>query len=199
MDMPIDPGNLEIPKERKFYFHSNSDLRQKILDGWTSKTPKDWKQDQKVNFKNSRIVISCLLEGKRVEEMNRYLMNQKAVGHPGSPWLLYPLGDYDFTVMAFTALLYLFGESPEILYPDTRDHLLKNILTIDGSKFRRNVGYMFIEDSENHILMTESSRFLKNQWLRNHGNTDPKYDNNTKWRCQKVEAFFRGNRNLWIL
>ena len=63
MDQPIELGNIEIPKERKFYFHSNSGLKQKILDGWTSKTPKDWKQDEKVNFKNSRIVISCLLEG----------------------------------------------------------------------------------------------------------------------------------------
>ena len=111
MDEPIEIGNIQIPKEKTLYFKNNSDLKQKILDGWTSKTPQDWKPDEKVNLKNSRIVISCLLEGKRVEEMNRYLMNQKAVGHPGSPWLLYPLGDYDFTAMAFTALLYLFGES----------------------------------------------------------------------------------------
>ena len=73
-------------------------------------TPQDWKPDEKVNLKNSRIVISCLLEGKRVEEMNRYLMNQKQLV-TRSPWLLYPLGDYDFTAMAFTALLYLFGEN----------------------------------------------------------------------------------------
>ena len=65
MDQPIELGNIEIPEERKFYFQNNSGLKQKILDGWTSKTPKDWKQDEKVNFKNSRIVISCLLEGKR--------------------------------------------------------------------------------------------------------------------------------------
>jgi hypothetical protein len=131
MDQPIELGNIEIPTERTFSFQNNSDLKQKILDRWTSKTPQDWKPDEKVNLKNSRIVISCLLEGERVEEMNRYLMNQKAVGHPGSPWLLYPLGDYDFTAMAFTALLYLFGESPDILYPKTRDHLLHNILTIE--------------------------------------------------------------------
>lgn len=189
MDQPIELGSVEIPKKRTFSFHDNSDLKQKILDGWTSKTPQDWKPDEKVGLKNSRIVISCLLEGKRVEEMNTYLMNQKAVGHPGSPWLLYPLGDYDFTAMAFTALLYLFGESPDLLYPKTRDHLLNNILTIEGNEFRRNVGYMFLEDSENHILMTEGSRFLKNQWLSNHGNTDPKYDNKTNGVAQKLKFF----------
>ena len=189
MDEPIEIGNIQIPKEKTLYFNNNSDLKQKILDGWTSKTPQDWKPDEKVNLKNSRIVISCLLEGKRVEEMNRYLMNQKAVGHPGSPWLLYPLGDYDFTAMAFTALLYLFGESPSLLYPETRDHLLKNILTIDGNKFRRNVGYMFLEDSENHILMTEGSRYLKNQWLKKHGNDDPKFDNEINGVGEKLKLF----------
>lgn len=189
MDQPIKFGNIKIPVERTFSFQNNSDLKQKILDGWTSKTPKDWKQDEKVNLKNSRIVISCLLEGKRVEEMNKYLMNQKAVGHPGSPWLLYPLGDYDFTAMAFTALLYLFGESPDLLYPKTRDHLLDNILTIEGSGFRKNVGYMFLEDSENHILMTESSRYLKNQWLKNHGNNESKYDNSINGVAQKLKSF----------
>ena len=189
MDQPIKFGNIKIPVERTFSFQNNSDLKQKILDGWTSKTPKDWKPDEKVNLKNSRIVISCLLEGKRVEEMNKYLMNQKAVGHPGSPWLLYPLGDYDFTAMAFTALLYLFGESPDLLYPKTRDHLLDNILTIEGSGFRKNVGYMFLEDSENHILMTESSRYLKNQWLKNHGNNESKYDNSINGVAQKLKSF----------
>ena len=189
MDQPIDHGNIEIPTQRTFSFHKNSELKQNILDGWTSKTPEDWKPDEKVNLKNARIVISCLLEGKRVKEMNRYLMRQKAVGHPGSPWLLYPLGDYDFNAMAFTALLYLFGEKPDLLYPKTREHLLNNILTIEGGEFRRNVGYMFLEDSENHILMTEGSRYLKNQWLRNHGNTAPEYDNKTNGVEKKLIFF----------
>ena len=72
IDQPIELGNVEVPVERTFSFRNNSDLKQKILDGWTSKTPQDWKLDEKVNLKNSRIVISSLLEGKRVEEMNRY-------------------------------------------------------------------------------------------------------------------------------
>ena len=191
MDKPIELGNIKIPTRRTLSFNDNSELKQNILDGWTSKTPKDWKPDEKVNLKNSRIVISCFLEGKRVEEMNKYLMRQKAVGHPGSPWLLYPLGDYDFTAMAFTALLYLFGEKPDILYPKTRQHLLNNILTIEGNKFRRNVGYMFLEDSENHILMTEGSRYLKNQWLRNHGNNAPEYNNKTNGVEKKLKIFPR--------
>ena len=189
MDKPIELGDIKIPTRRTLSFNNNSELKQNILDGWTSKTPQDWKPDEKVNLKNSRIVISCFLEGKRVEEMNKYLMRQKAVGHPGSPWLFYPLGDYDFTAMAFTALLYLFGEKPDILYPKTREHLLNNILTIEGNKFRRNVGYMFLEDSENHILMTEGSRYLKNQWLRNHGNNAPEYNNKTNGVEKKLKNF----------
>ena len=189
MDKPIELGNIKIPTRRTLSFNNNSELKQNILDGWTSKTPQDWKPDEKVNLKNSRIVISCFLEGKRVEEMNKYLMRQKAVGHPGSPWLFYPLGDYDFTAMAFTALLYLFGEKPDILYPKTREHLLNNILTIEGNKFKRNVGYMFLEDSENHILMTEGSRYLKNQWLRNHGNNAPEYNNKTNGVEKKLKNF----------
>ena len=189
MDKPIELGDIKIPTRRTLSFNNNSELKQNILDGWTSKTPQDWKPDEKVNLKNSRIVISCFLEGKRVEEMNKYLMRQKAVGHPGSPWLFYPHGDYDFTAMAFTALLYLFGEKPDILYPKTREHLLNNILTIEGNKFRRNVGYMFLEDSENHILMTEGSRYLKNQWLRNHGNNAPEYNNKTNGVEKKLKNF----------
>ena len=40
MDHPIELENIEIPIERKFNYQSNSELKQKILDGWTSKTQK---------------------------------------------------------------------------------------------------------------------------------------------------------------
>ena len=64
MDNPIELGNIKIPTRRTLSFNDNSELKQNILDGWTSKTPQDWKPDEKVNLKNSRIVICCFLEGK---------------------------------------------------------------------------------------------------------------------------------------
>ena len=76
MDHPIELGNIQIPKQRSLSFSNHSKLKQKILDGWTSKTPQDWKPNEKVNLKNSRIAISCLLEGKRIEEINNYLNAQ---------------------------------------------------------------------------------------------------------------------------
>ena len=97
----------------------------------------------------------------------------------GSRWLLNPKGDYDFSAMAFTPLIYFFDDQPDRLWPETKEHVLKYILTIEGDKFTKNVPRSFIEDTENHILMTESSRYLKNQWLRQHGNMSPEYDNKT--------------------
>jgi len=111
--------------------------------------------------------------------MNQYLMRQKATGVPGSNWWLNPNGDYDFNVMAFTPVLYMFDDRPDLLYPETKAHLLKNILTIEGEGFTKKVPYLLLEDTENHILMAEGSRYLKNQWLWNNGERSPEYDNAT--------------------
>jgi hypothetical protein len=116
--------------------------------------------------------------------MNEYLLKQKATGTGGSRWLLNPKGGYDFNAMAFTPLLFLFDDKPELLYPGTKKHLAENILTIEGAGFSRNVPYLPLQDSENHVLMTESSRYLKNQWLWKNGNNSPEYDN----RNNGVEA-----------
>ena len=104
-------------------------------------------------------------------------MNQKATGVAGSRWLLNPKGGYDFNAMAFTPVLYLFKDRPDLLYPETKAHLAKDILTIEGGGFTRNVPHLCLQDSENHILMAESSRYLKNQWLWDTGARSPEYDN----------------------
>ena len=53
------------------------------------------------------------------------------------------------------------------------------LLTEDGDDFRskapRTLG--IVNETENHILMTEGSRYLKNRWLQTHGNAAPRYDN----------------------
>lgn len=177
MDQPIQAGNIEVPVQRTFRYRDTSAFQQNIIKHWTKGKPRKWTEDEKINFKNARIVLGCLLAGERLEEMNQYIMDQKATGVAGSPWLLNPRGDYDFNAMGFTAVFFLFKDRPDRLYPETKAHLAQHILTIEGDGFIRNVPYLFIEDSENHILMAESSRYLKNQWLWEEGNHAPEYDN----------------------
>jgi hypothetical protein len=66
-----------------------------------------------------------------------------------------------------------------VLYPQTRDHLLNTLLPLEGGdplvKVPRTLG--LIPDTENHLLMTEGSRYLKNRWLALHGSSLSMHDN----------------------
>ena len=123
-------------------------------------------------------------------------MKLTAWGISGSSWVLNKKGDYDFSITIYTTILYLFGDQPDILYPETKDHLLKILLTEEGNQFRttapRTLG--LVRETENHVLMTEGSRYLKNQWLRNHGNTDPGYDNLQNGMEEKLMIFLEEMR-----
>ena len=176
---PREQGNIEVPLLRSFNFQDSSALQQQIIEYWTTINPTEWTDGEKVNLKNSRTVLGCLTAGVRVDEMNQYLMRQKATGVAGSRWWLNPRGGYNFNTMAFTPALYLFDEHPDLLYPETKAHLVKNILTVEGPEFTRNVPKLPMQDSENHILMAESSRYLKNQWLRNNGDQAAEFNNET--------------------
>jgi hypothetical protein len=115
-----------------------------------------------------------------LDAANAYLQAQVPWGRSGSTWELHPEGDYDFTLAGLTVMLWLFGDDPEVLYPATRTHLLETLLVEEGDDFRvsvpRSLG--LVRDTENHLLMTEGSRYLKNRWLRLHGSTAPRHDNN---------------------
>ena len=172
-------GNMAIPEERTFKYNNTAATRQEIIEYWSKGVLTDWMDGEKVDFKNPRTVLGCLLAGVRLEEVNQYLLKQKATGNNGSRWLLNPRGGYDFTAMALTPVVYLFDNKPNILYPATKKHLVEQILTIEGDGFTKKLPHTWFKDSENHILMAESARYLKNQWLRNNGNTLPKYNNLT--------------------
>lgn len=177
--LPLPSGNIAIPEQRTYQYNNTATTRQEIIDYWSKGVLTDWTDGEKVDFKNPRTVIGCLLAGVRLEEVNQYLLKQKATGKNGSRWLLNPKGGYDFTAMAFTPVLYLFDYKPDILFPATKKHLVEQILTIEGDRFTKNLPHTWFKDSENHILMAESARYLKNQWLRNNGNTESRYNNLT--------------------
>ena len=114
-----------------------------------------------------------------LEAANAYLSRVEPWGEAGSTWARHPAGDYDFTLAGLTPILFLFGDKPGVLYPNTRDHLLNVLLPLEGGdpleKVPRTLG--LVRDTENHLLMTEGSRYLKNRWLALHGSLDPRHDN----------------------
>lgn len=177
IDEPLAQGNINVPVKRTFKYNTTSALREEIIEYWSTSKSEKWTDGEKVGIKNARVVLGSLAAGKRIDEMNQYLLSQQSTGTAGSRWLLNPDGGYNFNTMACTPILYLFHDKPELLYPETREHLANNILIIQGSGFTRRVPYLPIQDSENHILMAESSRYLKNQWLRKNEEKSPEFNN----------------------
>ena len=137
-----------------------------------------------------RVALAKLLEGQDAEPINQYLLGARPVRGVGSTWEIH-YGDHDFCEAALIPLLYLAGDR---LSKEARHHLLDVLLVSEGSgpnlRVPRTLGIVY--DTENHILMSESSRYLKNQWLCRHGETDPKYDNlengMTEWLLAHLNA-----------
>lgn len=165
---------------------------------WSEREFVDWQTQGKVTA--PRILLAKLAAGRDIDAVNRYLQEAMPRSGAGSNWLLYK-GDYDFSLVSLTTLLYLFGNSPELLYPETVQHLLEVLLTEEGGTPLVTAPFTFglVLDTENHHLMTEGSRYLKNQWLRTYGaeeeRADPEYDNRTNglggWLSEYLDLMIR--------
>ena len=146
----------------------------------------------------ARILLAKLAQGRDVEQINACLIKLKPWAGHGSTGPFNKKGDYDFSEITWCSLLYLFGDQPRLLYSDTRDHLINVLITNSGSKpntVMPGTARLFRE-TENHILMGEVSRYLKNQWLHEHGDTAWIYDNKRngieKWMLNHLDEKFRG-------
>lgn len=128
-----------------------------------------------------RALLAKLIAGKDAEFVNNYLLESIPWGNSGTSGALNPRGDYDFTTVILAAILYRFADDSTLLWNRTEEHLARVLLVEEGGKPHtrtpRTMGIM--KDTENHILMTNISQYLKNQWLWEHGETDPKYNNST--------------------
>jgi hypothetical protein len=185
----LAPGNIEVPHVRTIVWKKQSAFADSIYNLWAGKSLTDWKTDGKTDY--PRVLLAKLLTRSDLGETNKVIKNLVPRGVSGSKWALNKKGDYDFTLTVLTTILYFFGDNPEILYPDTKDHLLNVLLIENGSKFRntapRTLGLVL--ETENHILMTEGSRYLKNRWEALHGNKDAFYDNVQNGMEDKILAF----------
>ncbi|MCB1066238.1 MAG: hypothetical protein KDN20_25380 [Verrucomicrobiae bacterium] len=152
----LTPGNIVVPSERTFRMKDPDDYIRRAT------TP------------DSGDMLVKLAAGRDIETLNESLLHQK-------PGRIGTHGNWDFHLIELIVILYPFGDQPEVLYPETRKHLVEVLLTEKGgTPAVANPavrGLLPMRDTENHIFNSESSRFLTNQWIAQHGNPDPRYDN----------------------
>ncbi|QDU89692.1 hypothetical protein Pla175_30870 [Pirellulimonas nuda] len=174
---PLAPGNYKVPAERSLPWREQSELTTQILEGWASHPLGDWKTEGKIAA--PRALLARMATRRDLDAANSYLMQQEPWGNAGSTWGLHPEGDFDFTMAALVPILFLYGDQPAVLYPQARDRLLNTLLPLEGGealeKVPRTLG--LVPDTENHLLMTEGSRYLKNRWLALNGSDLAKHDN----------------------
>ncbi|MDQ1257757.1 MAG: hypothetical protein QG656_2363 [Candidatus Hydrogenedentes bacterium] len=181
---PLDPGPYapamdEGPLSRDIP-HGPTQRGQAILAEYAAQVMPDWKTQGKVSA--PRIALAKLALGQDIEAVNAHFQSVTPWSRSGSTWTMHK-GDYDFTEVTLTEILYLFGDRPDRLYPETVAYMLDKLLVEEGGKPRIKVPFSLglVTDTENHHLMTEGSRYLKNQWLFEKGNAgqkgNPAYDN----------------------
>lgn len=167
-----------------------------LIAHWAGQPLPEWSIEGKVSA--ARIMIAKLLQGKDVRAVNDYILNKKKPwGKSGTDWFMNPNGDYDFTETTLCHLLWMFNDKPELLYPETKKHLVNVLITHSGGKphIKAPRSLNIMRETENHIFMSETSRYLKNQWLRENGDTSKYYDNQRngleKWLLNHLEEKFR--------
>jgi hypothetical protein len=180
--VPRSAGAVPVPQAHALVWEETSPLTEELLAHWASQPLPDWQEEGKVTA--PRVLMAKFALQQDLDAANAYLLAQVPWGRSGSTWELHQEGDYDFTLAALTAILWLYGDEPDVLYPETRRHLLDTLLIEEGwrpeggrarTAVPRTLG--LVRDTENHLLMTEGSRYLKNRWLMLHGSEDPIYDN----------------------
>jgi len=182
----LQDSSMHVPKQRTKIWNAHSEFGDRVINHWTSRSLDEIKQKGKVDV--PRVLLANLVANKNISTTNAFIMDMQVNGVTGSKWKLNKNGDYDFSLTILTTILWKFGDQPSKLFPATSNYLLNVLMTESGNKFRyatpKTLG--LIRETENHILMTEGSRYLKNRWVMMHGDTNPKYNNSKNGMEQKL-------------
>lgn len=148
-----------------------------LVQHWANKdVVRPQKKDQRGP---ERPLLAKLVAGKDIEFVNNYLLESIPWGISGTSGALNPKGDYDFTTVILAAILHRFSGDTTVLWDRTEQHLARVLLVEEGGKPHTKTPrtMRIMKDTENHILMTNISQYLKNQWMLAHGESPEKYDN----------------------
>ena len=174
---PLPPSAVAVPTARTLAWRSDSALARSLYASWADRPLSDIRRVGKGD--STRILLGHLLARRQLPETNALILTLAPWGTAGTSGWQNPKGDYDFEEAIYTTILWTFARSPEVLSPAARDHILNVMLTEEGGGFRtyapRTLG--LFEETENHMLMTEGSRYLKNRWLKAHGDSSLSHDN----------------------
>lgn len=157
---------------------------------------------------NVRTAYAKLLLAVDIEAVNEAILKTKAWGTTGTSGKLNKRGDYDFSQIQFTHLIWYFKDSPHLLYPETAQHIVDYLIIDNGArptlKAPKTLG--IVRETENHILMKETSRYLKNQWIFEN-NPQAEFDNTQNGMTDfliehllemKKTGFYEFNSNPYI-
>lgn len=182
----LPPSPLEVPHERTLGWKKDSALAARVYASWAARPLVGFAKGGKGDA--ARTLLGRFLTRTELPATNAFILASKPWGVAGTSGWQNPKGDYDFAESVLTTILWLFGENADTLTPPAREHLLNVLLTEDGGDFRTTAPNTLglFEETENHLLMTEGSRYLKNRWLRAHGNASPRFDNDANGMEQKL-------------
>ena len=117
--------------------------------------------------------IARAYKGEKLDEVEKMILDPKAVvyGLPGADskklkFICYRNGDYDFALISLTRLAYLIQINQRPFSSQAWHKLTHVLLSQTGNRHHTHftVGKCgTYADSENHVLQTESSRYLANQ------------------------------------
>ncbi|MCD8528884.1 MAG: hypothetical protein LRY27_02700 [Chitinophagales bacterium] len=153
-------------------------LAQDIFINLSNQNPVSWSTKFNDSVIDVRPLLACLYMKKDIEKVNQTIMRFKAWGTTGTSSIVNKKGDYDFTEILWVYLLSEFQNQPNLLYPETALHIANELIIDNGSKSALKAPHTLglIRETENHILMKEGSRYLKNQYLYSLTN-EAKYNN----------------------
>ena len=191
---PLPPSTLVGPHTRTLAWKIDSPLAGRLYASWAAKPLLSLAKGGKGDA--PRILLGRLLARRELPAANAFILAALPWGVAGTSGWQNPKGDYDFAEAVLTTILWLFGEDATTLTPPAREHLLHVLLTEDGGDFRATAPHTLglVEETENHLLMTEGSRYLKNRWLRAHGNLSPRFDNDANGLEKKLLALLAAMR-----
>lgn len=150
-------------------------------------------------------ILGRILTGQKLEEVNSLILdpNTGPVGEVGTDFpgifrgVCSRKGDYDFFLTTLIPLTYE-GLERGYLSEAAYHKLMTKLLTVTGNNHPTwvTIGHcLSIKETENHILMTESARYLTNQLWNKHYPLDLRFDNEKNgfnvWLLRHLQQFLK--------